>query len=194
MQKLKREDLFTLERYAEERPAFRAKVMEHKKHRKLPIGPNATLLFEDRLTIQYQIQEMLRIERIFEAGGIQDELDTYNSLIPDGTNWKATLMLEFDDADERRIALARLNGIERDVWIVVDGFERVSPFADEDLERSTDEKTAAVHFLRFELSEPMRHALEQGASLAAGIDHEHYRYAVNPVPTVVRDALVADLI
>ena len=191
--KLSREDLYTLEKYAEIRPEYRARVMEHKKNRRLPIGPNAALYFEDRLTMQYQIQEMLRIERIFEAAGIQEELDAYNPLIPDGSNWKATFMMEYSDEDERRVQLARLVGIEKQIWMQVADFSRVTPIADEDLEREDETKTSSVHFLRFELSPEMVEAVKKGAAISAGIDHPHYAYSVDPIPANVRDSLAADL-
>ena len=193
MQKLNRDDLFTLEKYAEVRPEFRARVMAHKKNRQLPIGPNATLYFEDALTMQYQIQEMLRIERIFEAAGIQEELDAYNPLIPDGSNWKATFMMEYPDEDERRVQLQKLVGIERHVWAQVADFARVTPIADEDLEREDDEKTSSVHFLRFELTDEMAEAVKNGAAVSMGIDHPAYTYAAEPIPQNVRDSLAQDL-
>lgn len=191
--KLARQDLYSLEKYAEIRPAFRVEVMAHKQGRRLPLGPNATLYFEDRLTIQYQIQEMLRVERIFEAPGIEEELAAYNPLIPDGSNWKATFMLEYDDPIERQKRLAECVGIEDRVWVCVHGFAAVAPVADEDLERDTEDKTSSVHFLRFELSNEMIKALKNGAPLAAGIDHEKYRCTVDPVPENVRQALLKDL-
>jgi hypothetical protein len=190
---LARDDLFSLEEYAERRPQFRAEVLAHKKNRQVAVGPNATLSFEDRRTIQYQVQEMLRIERIFEADGIDDELGAYNPLIPDGTNLKATFMLEFTDVDERREALKALHGIEHRVWLSAGGGERVFAVADEDLERATEEKTSAVHFLRFELDETTRQALKSGAPTAIGIDHDHYRHEVDPLAEAVRGALAADL-
>lgn len=193
MQKLTRQDLMSLEQYAEARPDFRARVLAHKQNRRLPLGTNATLYFEDRLTMQYQVQEMLRIERIFEADGIADELDAYNPLIPDGANWKATFMVEFPEIDERRAMLKSLVGIELRVFVQVDGHDRVFAIADEDLERSDADKTSAVHFLRFELDEAMIDSLQAGASLAAGIDHENYRVNVSPVSDNVRESLVDDL-
>jgi hypothetical protein len=193
MKKLTRQSLFTLEKYSEIRKDFREKVINHKKNRQLPIGPNATLYFEDALTMQYQIQEMLRVERIFEAEGIQEELDAYNPLIPDGRNWKATFMLEFDDEAERRKQLARMINIEKTIWIKVDGFDKVIPIANEDLERTTEEKTSSVHFLRFELNGGMIRALKGGARLAAGIDHQAYRHTVDPVPENIRFSLIHDL-
>jgi hypothetical protein len=193
MDKLKASDLLSLEQYHAERERFREKVLAHKKDRQVEIGPNATLAFEDRLTIQYQVQEMLRIERIFEPEGIEEELGAYNPLIPDGTNLKATLLVQFPDVAERRRALVELLGIERRVYVEVQGFEPAYAIADEDLERSTEEKTSAVHFLRFELSAEMRKALKAGAALSIGIDHPKYRHRVQPVPAAVRDALAADL-
>lgn len=193
MNKLSVNDLMSLERYARERPAFRTKVLEHKRARKLGVGPNTTWLFEDRLTIQYQVQEMLRAERIFEPEGIEEELSSYNPLIPDGSNWKATLLIEFPDEQERRRELAQLKAIEDRCWVQVSGHDRVFAIADEDLERENDEKTSSVHFLRFELTPPMVAALRGGAQLAAGIDHDHYRHAVSPVPAPTRQALLADL-
>ena len=193
MKKLTRDDLFNLEKYAEIRKDFRRKVMEHKNNRRLPIGPNATLYFEDRLTIQYQVQEMLRIEKIFEAEGIEEELSAYNPLIPDGKNWKATFMLEYPTVDERRERLAALVGIEGSVWMQVQGFDRIAPIYNEDLERSTAAKTSSVHFMRFELSDEMIDALKGGASLSAGIDHPEYNYTVDKVADDTTRVLVEDL-
>ncbi len=193
MEKLTAADLMSLERYARERAAFRARVLEHKRHRKLAIGPNVTWSFEDRLTMQYQIQEMLRAERIFEPEGIRDELDVYNPLIPDGGNWKATLLIEFPDPAERQRQLARLIALEDRCWVQVGGQDRVYAIADEDLERETAEKTSSVHFLRFELTPAMICALKGGAALAAGVDHDNYRHSVDPVPAPVRAALLQDL-
>ena len=193
MQKLNRDDLFSLEQYAEARPAFRDKVLAHKKDRRLDLGTNAALYFEDRLTMQYQVQEMLRIGRIFEADGINEELDAYNPLIPDGSNWKATFMVEFPEAEERQVMLQQLVGIEDLVYVQVVDFDRVFAIADEDLERADEEKTSAVHFLRFELGDEMAAALKQGASLGIGIDHHEYRHEVEPVADAVRAALAADL-
>jgi Protein of unknown function (DUF3501). len=192
MEKLTPQSLYSLEEYARARSAFRAEVMAHKKNRRLPLGDHAALYFEDRLTMQYQVQEMLRIERIFEPEGIAGELDAYNPLIPDGTNWKATFMLEYADPEERRQALEKLIGIERAVWVQVEGFDRVHPVANEDLERETEEKTASVHFLRFELSPEMAAAVKNGATVRAGIDHPAYR-AECDVPTGVRASLAQDL-
>ena len=192
MNKLTRADLMSLEQYHTERKAFRAKVMEHKAPRKVSIGPNASLYFEDRLTMQYQIQEMLRIERIFEAESIQDELDAYNPLIPDGHNWKATFMVEFPDVEERKRKLAELIGIERQVWVQIHGFAKVYPIANEDLSRETTDKTSSVHFLRFELTPDMVVAARDATPLSMGIDHPVYQYSME-VPLETRRALANDL-
>jgi hypothetical protein len=191
---IKRESLLTLEAYTRDRKGFRARVLEHKKPRTVHLGEHLTLLFEDELTIRYQIQEMLRIEKIFEEAGIQDELDAYNPLVPDGRNWKATLLVEYEDVDERQRALARLKGIEDRAWVQVDGYPRVHAIADEDLERENDEKTSAVHFLRFELTPAMIAALKSGARLAIGVDHPEYAATLQPVPDVTRSAQLADLV
>jgi hypothetical protein len=193
MNKLERGDLYTLEQYAEERSAFRAKVLAHKQRRTLHLGPHLTLLFEDRLTVQYQIQEMLRIERILERAAIQDELDAYNPLIPDGHNFKATLLIEYAEVEERRSALAALRGIEDHAWLKVGDHVPVYAIADEDLERENEEKTSAVHFLRFELRPEMINDLKTGAGLGFGVDHEHYRYAVEALRDPLRASLLADL-
>jgi len=193
MQKLSRDQLFSLEQYAEARPAFREKVLEHKRNRRLDLGTNAALYFEDRLTMQYQVQEMLRIERIFEADGINEELEAYNPLIPDGSNWKATFMVEFPEEEERRAMLTQLVGIEDLVYMQVADFDRVFAIADEDLERADGEKTSAVHFLRFELPSEQSAALKGGAALIAGIDHDNYRLEICPVPANIRESLVNDL-
>ena len=187
-----RESLLSLEAYARERKAFRARVMEHKKVRTLHIGGHVTLQFEDELLIRYQIQEMLRIERIFEDAGIQGELDAYNPLLPDGGNWKATMFIEYPDVEERRRMLERLKGIERRTWVQVEGSERIFAIADEDFERETEEKTAAVHFVRFEVPPAAREALRRGARLTIGVDHPEYRVSVEPSPAQ-RAALLADL-
>lgn len=189
---LKREDLMTLEEYARKRPEFRARVIAHKKNRVVPLGPHATLHFEDALTMQYQIQEMLRLERIFEPELIQEELDVYNPLIPDGSNWKASFMLEFPDPEERKKRLSELVGIEHAVWLQVDDLPKIAPIANEDLERSTEEKTSSVHFLRFELSPEAKAAAKAGAPIRAGIDHPRY-HAETTLPENVRVSLVADL-
>lgn len=193
MNKLSVDDLLPLERYARERVAFRQRVLEHKRDRQVAVGPHTTWCFEDRLTIQYQIQEMLRAERIFEPEGIEEELSAYNPLIPDGRNWKVTLLIEFPDEEQRRRELARLKGIEDRCWVQAGGHERVFAIADEDLERENEEKTSSVHFLRFELTPAMVASLEAGAALAVGVDHEQYRHEVTPVAAGIRAALVADL-
>ena len=193
MGKVTRESLMTLEAYAKARPEFRRKVLEHKKNRKVALGAHVTLLFEDELTVRYQIQEMLRIEKIFEEEGIEHELEAYNPLIPDGRNFKATMLIEYDDVEVRRRELARLKGVEDRLWVQVEGAPRVFAIADEDLERENEEKTSAVHFVRFELSDDMAAALGQGAALSVGVDHENYRAELSPVPDAVRAALVADL-
>jgi hypothetical protein len=167
--------------------------MEHKRNRQVNVGPNTMWLFEDRLTVQYQVQEMLRTERIFESEGIAEELAAYNPLIPDGTNWKVTFLIEYPDAEVRRVQLERLKGVEDRCWVQVAGFDRVFAFADEDLERSNDVKTSAVHFLRFELSEPMAAALKGGAALSIGIDHPNYQHQISPAPEALRSALASDL-
>lgn len=193
MKKLTRDQLYSLEQYAVRRQEFRDQVMAHKQNRRLPIGPHATLYFEDALTIQYQIQEMLRIERIFEQEGIEEELTAYNPLIPDGCNWKATFMIEYGDELKRRQQLARMQGIENTVWLRIGDSARISPVADEDLERTDTDKTAAVHFLRFELTPELVAALRAGAPLSAGIDHPVYHHTVEPVPDNIRQSLLADL-
>ncbi len=192
MQKLTADDLYSLEQYAKIRPDFRARVLAHKKMRQIQIGAHVTLCFEDRLTIQYQIQEMLRIERIFEAQGIRDELDAYNPLIPDGSNWKATLLIEYEDVAERQRALARLVDLENKVWVRVHGCEAVWAIADEDMERSLAEKTAAVHFMRFELAPHMVTAARGGAGITVGVAHPHYTDE-SILPDAVCRVLVADL-
>lgn len=193
MTELTTNDLMSLEEYHQRRPGFRARVLAHKRDRQVAIGANATLYFEDRLTIQYQVQEMLRIERLFELEAIEEELSAYNPLIPDGANLKATFMVEFPDAEQRRRELARLTGIEDTVYLQVEGHAKVTAIADEDLDRSTEEKTSAVHFMRFELDEAMCEALQDGASLGFGIDHPNYRETIPAVQPAVRDALAADL-
>jgi len=191
--KLTRADLMSLEQYSSGRKAFRAQVLEHKRSRTLSVGPNATWCFEDRLTVQYQVQEMLRIERIFESAGIEDELAAYNPLVPDGSNWKATFLIEFPDAEERRVRLAGLKGVEDCCWVQVEGEERVGAIADEDLERENEEKTSAVHFLRFELTPAMVAKVKAGAAINAGIDHAAYQHEVRPLPAAYRDSLANDL-
>jgi hypothetical protein len=168
-------------------------VLAHKKPRTLHLGQHLTVIFEDELTIRYQVQEMLRVERIFEEQGIQDEIDAYNPLIPDGSNFKATLMIEYEDVEERREALSKLKGIEDRVWVRVEGCPSVFAIADEDLERETEEKTSSVHFLRFELTREMAESLKYGVALAVGVDHSHYQAKIDPLPAEVRSALVKDL-
>lgn len=192
MSHLTPEDLYGLEEYARIRGDFRAKVLAHKQDRKVHVGPDTTLYFEDRLTVQYQIQEMLRIERIFEPEGIAEELAAYNPLIPDGGNWKATFMVEYPDTEERRVALGRLVGIENRIWVRTTGQDKVFAIADEDLERADETKTSSVHFLRFELLPEMVAALKNGADLSVGIDHPHYRQTVT-VEDTVRTSLIRDL-
>jgi len=193
MQKLTRAAIWSLEDYAVRRAAFRAEVIEHKKVRRVVLGPHATLMFEDFTTMKYQVQEMLRVERIFEAAAIAEEIDAYNPLIPDGANWKATFMVEYDDVAERRAALAQLIGVEHRVWIRVGAHAPIHPIANEDLPRSTDEKTAAVHFLRFELSPDQIAAVKAGAKIAIGIDHPLLSYRLDPIPEPIRASLATDL-
>jgi hypothetical protein len=192
MQKLTREELMPLEKYAEVRKEFRQQVMDHKRLRTVFVGDHAALYFEDRMTMQYQIQEMLRVERIFEAEGIQEELDAYNPLIPDGKNWKVTFMMQYEDVNERQAQLAKLINIEDRVWVQVEGLDRVLAIADEDLDRDTDEKTSSVHFLRFELTDQMCAAVKEGAAITVGIDHDLYAGSTK-LPPETRDALAADL-
>ena len=184
--------LMTLEAYARERGAFRARVIEHKRRRTVHLGEHVTLLFEDELTIRYQVQEMLRIERIFEADGIRQEVEAYNPLSPDGGNWKATMMVEYEDPEERRLRLAQLGGIQDLVWVQVGGLAKVKGIADEDLGREEDGKTSAVHFLRFDLDPAMRRALKGGAGVRIGVDHPRYRAEV-PLSGEARAALAADI-
>ena len=193
MKKLTRADLLSLEQYAAERPRLRSEVIAHKQLRNVQVGPNMTWCFEDYTTIRYQVLEMLRAERIFESDGIQGELDAYNPLIPDGSNWKVTLLLEFPDPEVRRVALEKLIGVEDRCWIRVSEMERVFAIADEDMERENADKTSAVHFLRFELSPSMVAAMKSGASLSLGVDHEQYRHLLSPLPDAIRDTLSRDL-
>ncbi|MBK6980882.1 MAG: DUF3501 family protein [Betaproteobacteria bacterium] len=193
MPKISRDSLMTLEAYAKARKDYRAKVIAHKKPRAVRLGEHVTLLFEDELTIRYQIQEMLRIEKTFEEAGIQDELDVYNPLIPDGANFKATMLIEYEDEDERRVALAKLKGIEDRVWVQVEGSPRVYAIADEDLERENEQKTSSVHFLRIELAKEMAEALKYGVALSIGVDHPEYTAAADPVGPETRAALARDL-
>lgn len=188
-----RDSLMTLEAYARAREEFRARVISHKKNRKVHLGENVTLIFEDELTIRYQIQEMLRAEKIFDGEGIQEELKAYVPLVPDGSNWKATMMIEYPDPEERAARLGELIGIEDKVWVRVNGLDPIYAIADEDLERETEEKTSSVHFLRFELDAEMTGSLHRGAALSMGIDHPAYQAEVDPVPERVRDSLAGDI-
>ena len=194
MTHLTREDLWSLEEYAARRANFRAEVMAHKKNRQLALGDHARLYFEDATTIRYQIQEMLRIERVFEAEGIEEELSAYNPLIPDGNNWKATFMIEIPDPAQRAVRLGEMIGIEDQVWLQVGDMDRIVPIADEDLDRTTADKTASVHFLRFEVTPEQINALKDGAVLYAGIDHASYPLDQYEVPPAIRDSLVTDLV
>jgi hypothetical protein len=193
MQKLTREDLYSLEQYANVRGEFREGVLAHKRNRRIALGTNAALYFEDRMTMQYQVQEMLRIERIFEAEGINEELEAYNPLIPDGSNWKATFMVEFPDVDERQAMLQQLVDIENRVYVQVAELDKVYAVADEDLERADETKTSAVHFMRFELTTEMVEALKGGAVLSAGIDHPNYQVEISPISENIRLSLLGDL-
>jgi TusA-related sulfurtransferase len=193
MGRISRESLWTLEHYSRIRNQFRAEVMAHKKLRKIALGDHITLLFEDEKTIRYQIQEMLRIEKTFEEEGIRDELDAYNPLIPDGRNFKATMMIEYPDPEIRRVELRRLKGVESRVWVQVEGREKVWAIADEDLIRENEEKTSSVHFMRFELDEDMAAALKYGVSLSIGVDHPAYTVKIDPLEADVRTSLVKDL-
>jgi hypothetical protein len=193
MDKISRKSLMTLEAYAKARNEFRARVIAHKKQRTVHLGEHMTLIFEDELTIRYQVQEMLRIEKIFEEQAIQDEIDAYNPLVPDGRNFKATMLIEYEDEKERKAALARMKGIEDRTWVRVEGCAPVYAIADEDLDRENEEKTSSVHFLRFELTDEMAESLKYGVSLAIGVDHPHYGARLEPVPAEIRAALVRDL-
>lgn len=193
MPQITRESLWSLEQYHKARPEFRAKVIEHKKCRTVQLGEHLTVFFEDEMTIRYQVQEMLRVERIFEDSGIEDELSAYNPLIPDGCNWKATMLIEYPNVAERQVALTRLKGLEDGVYVEVEGCERVFAIADEDLDRESEEKTSAVHFLRFELSKTMAATLKSGAALAVGVDHPEYTARVSPLSQETRQSLIGDL-
>ena len=188
-----RESLMSLEQYSKARKEFRAKVLAHKKHRTLQLGDHITLVFEDELTMRYQVQEMLRVERIFEEQGILDELSTYNPLVPDGSNWKATMLIEYPDLADRKVALAKMIGIEDRVWMRVGAHQKVYAIADEDLDRENDVKTSAVHFLRFELDAGMKQALKSGEALAVGVDHPSYSATRDPAPPDTRASLLNDL-
>jgi len=193
MSKLSRKDLYSLEEYSEIRDDFRARIMQHKKNRRLDLGENLVLLFEDRLVMQYQVQEMLKAEKIFDAEGIQQELDAYNPLIPDGTNWKATMMVQYADVAERQLMLQKLVGIENRIWLRVGNMDKVYPIADEDLQRATEDKTSAVHFLRFELTTGMIAEAHKGATLSAGVDHENYSITVDAIADNIATSLASDL-
>ena len=191
--KLDRSELWSLEDYVAERESFRARVISHKKNRRITLGPHATLIFEDFLTMKYQVQEMLRVERIFDPAEIEHEIEAYNPLIPDGSNWKATFMIEYADVEARQAALTRMPGVEHKVWVRVHGFDRVYAVANEDLERTNATKTAAVHFLRFELEPAMVAAVKSGAGIAMGIDHPELPYEVEAIDAAARDSLARDL-
>ncbi|VAW50892.1 Hypothetical protein i Rubrerythrin cluster [hydrothermal vent metagenome] len=193
MQKLTRKDLYSLEEYAAMRDDYRKKIMAHKKNRRLELGENILLSFEDKLIMQYQVQEMLKAEKIFEADGIEEELAAYNPLIPDGTNWKATMLIQYPDVEERQKKLTQLIGIENKIWLQVEGFDKVYAIADEDLERDTEEKTSAVHFMRYELDGDMVNAVKTGAAISAGVEHENYQTTVSPITANVRNSLASDL-
>ena len=193
MPAIKRETLWTLERYAKERPQFRARVMEHKKHRTVRLGEHLTLIFEDELTVRYQIQEMLRTERLFEEEAICAELDAYNPLVPDGSNWKATMMIEYADSAERQGMLAKLIGVEDRVWVQPQSCSRVYAIADEDLARENEEKTSSVHFLRFEFAPAMRETILRGAQISIGVDHPAYSASIDSLDAPLADSLRQDL-
>ena len=193
MNKLTRKDLYSLETYSEMRDEFRKKIIAHKENRRLELGNHILLSFEDKLIMQYQIQEMLKAERIFEAAAIEEELEVYNPMIPDGTNWKATMLIQYTDVAERQRELTRLIGIEDLIWMQVDGYEKIYAIADEDLERTNDEKTSAVHFMRFELEPDMVTAVKANATISAGVDHENYQAALSPVSDELRQSLLTDL-
>ncbi len=193
MSNLTRKDLYSLEQYAEMRDEYRKKIMAHKKNRRLELGEHLLLMFEDRLLMQYQVQEMLKAEKIFDADGIEEELAAYNPLIPDGSNWKATMLIQYPDVEERQIKLSQLIGIENLVWMQVDEFEKIYAIADEDLERDTAEKTSAVHFMRFELDNEMVAAAKTGAAISAGVEHDYYQAIISPVSPNIRDSLAGDL-
>ena len=190
---ISRESLMSLETYAKQRPEFRKQVIEHKKHRSVHLGNHVTLLFEDEMTLRYQVQEMLRIEKIFEEDGIQSELDAYNPLCPNGSNFKATMLIEYSNVTERKAALAKLIGIEDRLFIQVEGKDRVYAIADEDLDRDNEEKTSAVHFVRFELTPEMKAALKGGAQMMVGCDHPNYPVHLEELPQETLLALLKDL-
>lgn len=191
--KLTRDDLYSLEEYSERRDEYRKQIMAHKRDRHVELGDHLMMSFEDRELMKYQIQEMLRAEKIFDADGINEELDAYNPLIPDGTNWKATMLIQFPDVSERQQQLKQLIGIEDKVWVQVAGHDRVYAIADEDLERDNEEKTSAVHFMRFELDAEMISAVKNGAAISMGVEHENYYATLDPVPDNIRESLAGDL-
>ena len=193
MGRITAESLMSLEQYAKARKEFRQRILAYKKDRTVQLGEHITLVFEDEFTMRYQIQEMLRVERIFEEEGIRDELDSYNPLVPDGSNWKATMLIEYPDIEERRVALGKLMGVEDRVWVKVEGQPRVYAIADEDLDRENDDKTSAVHFLRFELSEPMKQALKGGAALSTGVDHPNHSATMDNAGEATARSLLKDL-
>jgi hypothetical protein len=193
MQKLSRADLLSLEQYSDQRNKLREQIIAHKRLRNIQVGPNMTWCFEDRMTIRYQVQEMLRVERIFESAAIQEELDAYNPLIPDGSNWKVTLLIEFPDPAERAQALVHLKSVEHKCWVRVSELECVVAIADEDMERENEQKTSAVHFLKFELAQSMVLAIKEGAEVSIGVNHEFYRHRVSPLPPASRESLAGDL-
>lgn len=194
MSLLTKSDLWSLEQYAEQRADFREQVLKHKKNRKLMVGNHMQLIFEDRLTIQYQVQEMLRIEKIFESAGIQEELDAYNPLIPDGDNWKCTMFIQYTDVEERIEQLKKLSGIEHKVWIQIGDTERIYPIADEDMDRTDEHKTSAVHFLRFTLDKDQVSAANAGQGMCVGVDHPVYVIDSKDIPEGVRQSLLGDLL
>jgi hypothetical protein len=193
MQKLTRKDLYSLEEYSAMRDEYRKKIMAHKENRRLELGNNILLSFEDRLIMQYQVQEMLKAEKIFEAEGIEEELGAYNPLIPDGTNWKATMLIQYPDVEQRQKQLTRLIGIEDQIWMQVEDFDKIYAIADEDLERDNAEKTSAVHFMRYELDDDMITAVKAGAAISAGVEHDNYQAVASPIATNIRDSLASDL-
>ncbi|NOQ90992.1 MAG: DUF3501 family protein [Gammaproteobacteria bacterium] len=193
MKKLTREDLYSLEEYSAMRDEYRKKIMAHKENRRLELGDNILLSFEDKLIMQYQVQEMLKAEKIFEAEGIEEELGAYNPLIPDGTNWKATMLIQYTDVEQRQKQLTRLIGIEDKIWMQVEGFDKIYAIADEDLERDNAEKTSAVHFMRYELDDDMIAAVKTGAAISAGAEHKNYQAVVSPIAANIRDSLAGDL-
>ena len=193
MATITRDSLFSLEEYSKNRSDFKKKVIAHKHFRKIHLGENVTLMFEDELTMRYQIQEMLRIEKIFEEEGIQDELNAYNPLVPNGSNWKSTMLIEYPNPEDRKLHLSKLIGIEDNVYVKVEGFDRVYAIADEDLDRENEEKTSAVHFLRFELNDNCKQALKSGAKLFAGVCHENYNLELE-VEESTRQNLINDLV